>query len=196
MIRPKPEVLEDISTFLTPVGPAMLKGLNECGNDQRRAAHRFRKTTKRSVSRDYIVDELRIALDGKRGIHIDDHDETTDFWFSTKYRARVHHAGEDFEIALGKTLQSSLFDDNEMPALSDDFNPTCLYFLYVPQKADPTAVEFYLMCPGEDGWVHQLDVGSGQVVGHITSALLDESDDFKITIPGEERRSDEGGTEN
>lgn len=193
MIRPQAEVRKDLADFLSLLAPAMLKGLNECGRDQRPAAHRFRKTTKRSVSRDYIVDELRLVLDGQRGIHIDDHDETTDFWFSTKYRARVHHAGEDFEVALGKTLQSSLFDGNAMPALSDEFDPTCLYLLYVPQKADPTAVEFYLMCPGEGGWVHQLDIGSGQVVGHITSALIDEGEDFQITIPGEERRSEKGG---
>jgi hypothetical protein len=190
MIRPEAEVATDLAEFLSLLGPAMLKGLNECGTDLRRAAHRFRKTTKRSVSRDYVADELRQALDGKRDVYIHDHDETTDFWFLSKYRARIHHAGEDFEIALAKTLQASLFDENLTPALSEAFDPTCLYFLYVPQKADPTAVEFYLMCPGDGGWVRQLDIGSGEVVGHITSSLIDEGDGFEITIPSEERRSE------
>jgi hypothetical protein len=191
MIRSEAEVAMDLGELLSLLGPAMLRGLNECDTDQRRAAHRFRTTTKRSVSRDYVADELRQALDGKGGVHIDDHDETTDFRFLSKYRARIHHAGEDFEIALGKTLQSSLFDENLTPALGEEFSPTCLYLLYVPQKADPTTVEFYLMCPGDGGWVRQLDIGGGEVVGHITSSLIDDGDGFEITIPTEERRSEQ-----
>jgi hypothetical protein len=187
MIRPQTEAENDLADLLAMFGPAMLTGLEECGKDQARSAHRFRKVTKRNVSRDYIADELRKTLDGKPGVFINDHSETTDFWFASKYRVRVHHADEEFEIALAKTLQSSLFDDNDMPMLGDAFEPTCLYFLYVPQKADPTAVEFYLMCPGENGWVRPLEVGGGEVVGHITSSFDTEDDGIKITLTPEVR---------
>jgi hypothetical protein len=190
MIRPQAEAEKDLADILPLIGPAMLNGLEECGKEQGGAAHRFRKVTKRNISRDYVADRLRNALDGKLGVHIHDHSETTDFWFASKYRARVHHADEEFEIALGKSLQSSLFDDNAMPMLGDDFEPTCLYFLYVPQKADPTAVEFYVMCPGENGWVRALEVGGGEVVGHISSSLGVEDDEVKITLVSEVRHSD------
>src|SRR5262249_17414210 len=155
-----------------------------------KSAHRFRKVTKRNVSRDYLADELRAVLDEKPGVFIHEHSETTDFWFLSKYRARIHHADEEFEVALAKTLQASLFDENAMPSLGADFEPTCLYFLYVPQKADPTAVEFYVMCPGEEGWVRPLEVGGGEVVGHISSSFDDEDDEVKITLVPEVRPSE------
>jgi hypothetical protein len=190
MIRPQAEFQKDLSKLLSLFGPAMLKGLEECGKDQGRFAHRYRKTTKRCVSRDYVAQELRQVLDGKPGIFIDDHNETTDFWFHSKYRARIHHADEEFEVALSKTLQASLFDENAMPSLDAAFEPTCLYLLYVPQRADPTAVEFFVMCPGEKGWVLPLEIGGGEVVGHITSSLREEDDGIKITIEPEVRHSE------
>ena len=193
MIRPKVEVEKDLADILPLLGPALFRGLQECGTHQAEVAHIYRKTTKRSTARDHITHELRMVLDGKSGVFIEDHDETTDFWFHSKYRMRSHKADEDFQIALGKSLQSSLFDENDQQQLSDQFEPTCLYCIYVPQKADPTAVEFYLTCPGVGGWVHQLNIGGGEVVGHITPRPIDDGDDFQITIPTEERRADKDG---
>src|SRR5260370_22417576 len=109
MFRSEPQTLKDLAEVMPLFGPAMFKGLKDCGEQLAHATHIFRKTTKRSVSRDYIAHELRTVLDGKSGIHIEDHDETTDFWFHSKYRAPVHRSNEDFKIALPHTLQSSLF---------------------------------------------------------------------------------------
>lgn len=151
-------------------------------------AHVHRVTTRRSITRDHIVDRLRAALDGNPAVRIRDDNQTTYFDVHNEFSILIKMCDENGNVALNRTQLALEFQDQM--SLSRELFPevTNLYLGYVPNPLDPAHPAVLLVCPDGDEayWIHELSGGeAGEAPAEITPAPTPPSGDEEelVRIP-------------
>ncbi len=180
MPKSKEHTLTAITAFLDDLYGSAVLGVRDQLEDYPDTGHLHRTNTKRQITRDHIVDRLRVALDGKEGIRIKDENQTTYFLLHQEYRILVKKSNEDGAVKLTKTQTSFDFQANEDQfAFVSEVIPdaTNLYLGYVPNEQDPRNPSVVLVCPSERGsyWMHELEPSAAFIAGEIGPSITPDT---------------------
>src|ERR1700734_2463865 len=91
---------------------ATTKGVREVLDDYQSHGHKHRKTTRRSIARDHIVDHLRAELMSDPNVSIKDRNQTTYFALHSEFRLLAKMARPGGRIAININQSSFAFQDN------------------------------------------------------------------------------------
>lgn len=187
MPRDKEETLELLEEYLPGIAKAIVHGVREAYDYDAARMHRLRKTTRRSCTRDHIVDCLRAEFDGVPGVHISDHDQTTTFLFCDALSSRVKKADECGDVELAKTQSAFDFQCNGDAAPLFDMPPIDNLYLSYIDTADPRNPTPSIISPTENGinWMHELEPPAAEDVVEITPVppSPEEEGDELVRIP-------------
>jgi hypothetical protein len=180
MPRSKEHTLKALQEFLDDLYSSAIVGVRDQIESYPDTGHLHRTNTKRQITRDHIVDRLRVALDGKDGIRIKDENQTTYFHIHNEYRMLVKKSNEDGAVKLTKSQTSFDFQANEDQfAFDSEVIPdaTNLYLGYVPNEHEPRNPSIVLVCPSELGcyWMHELEPSAAFIAGEIGSTTAPDA---------------------
>ena len=190
MPRSKEHTLKALSKFLDDLYSSAVLGVRDQLEAYPDTGHLHRTNTKRQLTRDHIVDRLRVVLDGHHGVSIKDENQTTYFHLHQEYRMLVKKSDEDGAVKLTKTQRSFDFQANEDQFTFDPEvipEATNLYLGYVSNDLEPRNPSIVLVCPSEHGsyWMHELEPSSAVIAGEI-GAFTDPdagAEDELVRIP-------------
>lgn len=119
--------------------------------------------TRSRVIRDYIASELRRLMDGRRGIHVIDGNQTTLFCIGQNWAVQVHKFDDAGDIAKNYTqasmdLRENVIDQACLPNVPEA--ATVLFLGYV-NTGDPERPLIRLYCPGSGDKTWMIDLGDG-----------------------------------
>lgn len=177
--------LRDLDHLLPAFRASVVKGVRAYHSEYTKTAHRHRMTTRRSITRDEIVYDLRGELDGRPDVRVLDKNQTTLFVVGTKYRILIKKSDETGLVELAKTRNSLDFQCNEVQGDLFDEPPTNLYLSYIPDPNDPEEPTVLLICPNAAGyeWVVELQPPAAEISGEIGTAPTPSDEDDLVRIP-------------
>lgn len=159
-------------------------------NEYRTTGHIHRKTTRRSIVRDHIVDHLRANLMTDPHVSIRDRNQTTYFEIDGEFRLLAKMANADGIVALNRNQNSFDFQDNKPSMLfgPDELEETTnLYLSYVPNSVTPEEPFVHIICPKAGGyyWRMELEPPAAAAIPEITRNPTpdDQDDDLVRVIP-------------
>ena len=175
MPRTKDHTLSALDALVGDLYAATVDGVRDQLDQYPDTGHTHRTTTKRSITRDHIVDRLRSKLDGNSNIRIEDDNQTTYFHLFSEYKMLVKKSDEVGAVQLSKTQASFDFQKNEAQLHLDTSvfpDVTNLYLGYIPNESDPRNPSVVLICPRKDGinWMHELEPPAAFIAGEIGSS--------------------------
>ena len=140
-IRPRHMAEEDFGPFFNEFHQNVVQGHRDFARECAAQASKYRPNTRRDIIRDNIVDRLRAALDGRRGVHIRDRYGTTYFNFFGRWRLTVRMLDEKkLGVVLNRTQLAFGFQYNidNFPPLGPMFQGTTAVYLgyLVPENED------------------------------------------------------------
>jgi hypothetical protein len=179
-----------LDRFLPIFYISALAGVRAGLNDYRTTGHIHRKTTRRSIVRDHIVDSLRANLMLDPEVSIKDRNQTTYFEIAGEYRLLAKMANSEGAVALNRNQSSFDYQDNRQTLMfaPDELDEaTNLYLSYVPNEIDPEEPFVYIICPKAGGyhWRMELEPPPAAAIPEITRdpAPDDLDDDLVRVIP-------------
>ncbi len=180
---------EDLAHLLPIFYGSVVSGVRAYYAEYSAVAHRHRTMTRRCITRDEIVYDLRGPLDGLDGVRIVDRNQTTYIHVGDasgdRHRILVKKSDDDAAVELGKTQASFDFQGNSTGDLFG-VELTNLYLSYVPDPNEPDHPTVLLICPNSGGydWVMELQPPAVEIAGEITGAPMspDHGDDL-VRIP-------------
>lgn len=172
-----------LAPFLADFHAAAVTGVRAARSDYPRTGHIHRKTTRRSITRDHIVYDLRGRVEGHERVRVSDRNQTTYFVVDGEIGVLVKMASDDGAVALNQTQAALDFQCNQ-PDLYD-YDGTNLYLSYVENEADPHNPSIYLICPSATGhhWMFEIEPPAAEISGEISNAPLPEAGDDLIRLP-------------
>lgn len=188
---------DDFGHLFEYIYECVVEGVRDYYRDHPHVNHKHSISSRRNVTRDYIVDRLRSVLGVEPGVHVFDRRQTTNFGIQSRYLARVHKLCESLVATLGHTQSSLAFEENRpSEALGNDFTEaTCVRIGYLPIAATPMDPRVFITCPRgrKNAWSVELtkQAGGGVVDGSTDSPLGDNDDMVEIIIDPV-RESNEG----
>jgi hypothetical protein len=149
-----------LADFLPIMHACVTKGVADAFKETPTIAHKLRITTRRSITRDLIVDHLIAAFDGDPRVRHVPHNQTDDFNILDTFCLRVKKSDEGFCVELSKTQASFDFNNQEQPELDPAVigEKVNVYLSYIPDGADPLNPPVYLICPHQYGYEWKLEL--------------------------------------
>ncbi|ESX29475.1 MULTISPECIES: hypothetical protein [unclassified Mesorhizobium] len=151
---------QKLERFLPVLYSAARDGVRAGLNDYRTTGHIHRKTTRRSIVRDHIVDNLRANLMLDPEVSIKDRNQTTYFNIG-EFRLLAKMANQDGAVGLNRNQISLGFQENGALTLfaSEELGETTnLYLSYVPNSITPDEPFVYVICPKADGYHWRMEL--------------------------------------
>ena len=114
-------------------------------------------STKRSMMRDLIVDELRAYAEKTSGVQFFKDGNLKCFGFNSEWYLRVKHVDEKFRVGVSPTEDSRSYDRNVVPEkIVVDLigkEPTALYLGWHATENAPLSPQVSLVCNNDNGEV-------------------------------------------
>jgi hypothetical protein len=174
MARDEDYTKNRLARFLPTFYNAALNGVRDSFSKYADTAHIHRVNTRRSITRDHIVDYLRADLGSDPEVKITDRNQTTYFDICREYKLMAKMADEDGLVALNQTGlsfsfqgQGQLFSEDEAPAVTN------LYLSYVPSLATPDDTAVLLVCPNNGGveWAFEIEPPAAEIAGTVDGGI-------------------------
>jgi hypothetical protein len=118
------------------------------------------KGTRSRIVRDFVVAELRRQLDGQRGVHIEDGNQTVLFCLRNDWLVQVHKLDETGGVAknftqLSMDLRSNTIDQGALPNIPP---AATVLFLGPVDTGDIEHPDVWLVCPGVGSETWKIDL--------------------------------------
>jgi len=196
MPRDEDYTRKKLAAYLPTMWTAAVKGVRESLDDYPKTAHKHRKNTTRSITRDHIVDNLRGELMLDPHVTIKDRNQTTYFEVMGEFRVMAKMADDAGNVRLNPNQTSLAYEDQREAQLfaSEDLDEaTHLFLSYVPNTQSPRDPFVYVICPKPGGhhWMFEIEPRAAATVPEIKPNDAGDAGDSIVRIPAQPKTDDE-----